>query len=139
MTKQDDNPAPVPGFIPPEQIDQITAFNTTAMEAFTKASRAYVSGMAAVNGEVFRFVTQRLRHDVEVGQSLAGCEDFSKAASLQQEWARKAMDDYMAEAGRLMELASKATTESWEPLYQGIGGTIGESKKTTAKPAKKVA
>jgi len=139
MTKQSDNPTQAPGFMPPEQIDQITAFNNTTMDAFTKASQAYVSGMAAVNGEVFRFVTRRLRHDVEVGQSLAGCDDLSKAASLQQDWARKAMDDYMAETGKLMELASKATMESWKPLYEGADSAAGELKEGRSKAAKKAA
>ena len=139
MMKQADNPANLPEFMPPEQLDQITAFNNTAMDAFTKASQAYVSAMAAVNGEVFRFVTRRLRQDVEVGQSLTGCDDLSKAAGVQQEWARKAMDDYMAETGKLMELASKATMESWKPLYEGAGSAAGELPETTAKAAKKAA
>ena len=139
MTKQADKSARAGGMMPFQPFDWFAGVNNFSMDAFGEASRAYVNGMAAVNGEVFRFLSQRLRRDVETGQTMARCDDWSKAASLQQDWARAAMEDYMAESSRLMELTSKATMESWQPLYEGATRAARELREESESAAKTAA
>lgn len=139
MTKQAEKPEKAGGMTPFQPFDWFAGVNNLSMEAFSEASRAYVNGMAAVNGEVFRFLSQRMRRDMETGQSMARCDDWSKAAALQQDWVRAAMEDYMAESSRLMELTSKATMESWKPLYEGATRTARELREESESAAKKAA
>ena len=62
---------------------------------------------AAWNGEVFRFASDRLRQDSELGLALAKCRDLTEAAELQRDWATKATQDYFEEGRRLMRLATR--------------------------------
>ena len=86
-----------------KQAATLTAFQGPLVEATSQAFGRYVEGMAERNQEMTRFVAERLRYDAEFGHALAGCGSFAEAAEMQQEWMKKAADDYMAEARKLGE------------------------------------
>ena len=117
---------------PNEQLESMTAFNGASMEVFTQTCQAYASGLATLNGELMSFVTTRLKHDAELGQALAKCSDWADATNLQQDWAKKASEEYLAEASKLMEVASKVAKESWEPVSARAEQAVKELQKTTA-------
>lgn len=100
-----------------DQLNRIAEFNSTAMEVFAQACRLYADGIATLNEELMGFVNARLDRDIELGRAFSECPNWSDAASLQQDWTQQATREYLAEAGRLAELASKVTQESGEPVY----------------------
>ena len=55
---------------------------------------------------------------MELSQALARCANWSDAMGLQQDWAQQATREYLAEAGRISDLASKVARESWQPVYE---------------------
>lgn len=112
-----------------EQLERVAAFNGTAMEVFAQACRSYAKGVATLNDELMSFVNARLSRDVELSRALSQCSNWSDAASLQQEWAQRATREYLIEAGRLTELASKVATESWEPVYERANEALTEFNK----------
>jgi hypothetical protein len=112
-----------------EQLERMAAFNGAALDMMTRASQAYLSSMTALNEELMRFAALRLQHDAEFGQTLTKCEDWSAAAELQQGWVREAGEEYFAEAGKLFELASKATIEGWKPVQDRAREALGELQK----------
>ena len=101
---------------PNQQLEQMTAFNGAAMEVFTQACQAYATGFAKLNGELLNFVNTRLKHDADLGQALAKCSDWTEASNIQRQWAQTASEEYLAEAGKLMDMAAKVAKESWEPV-----------------------
>ena len=117
---------------PNEQLASMTAFNGAAMEVFRQACQAYATGLATLNGELMSFVNTRLKHDADLGQALAKCSNWADAANLQQEWAQKASQEYLLEAGKLMEVASKVAQESWQPVSAKAEQAIKELQKTAA-------
>ncbi|WPZ35430.1 phasin family protein [Thalassobaculum sp. OXR-137] len=94
-----------------KQAATLTALQGPLVEATSQAFGRYVEGMAELNQEMTRFVAQRLRYDAEFGHALAGCGSFVQAAEMQQEWMKKAADDYMAEAKRLGEIGQKLVSD----------------------------
>lgn len=117
---------------PNEQLEKMTAFNGAAMEVFTQAFQAYASGVATLNGELLGFVNTRLKHDADLGQALAKCSNWADATNLQQDWAQTASEEYSAEAGKLMEMASTVAKESWEPVSAKAEKAVEELRKVTA-------
>ena len=93
-------------------------FNGTAMATYLEASRAFTNGLMALNSEILSFATRRWEHDRDLGQSLTGCDNWEKASAVQQDWTEQAMKDYVDEASRLMDMASRMTQEAWSPLYK---------------------
>ncbi|SDG11273.1 MULTISPECIES: phasin family protein [Thalassobaculum] len=94
-----------------KQAATLTAFQGPLVEATSQAFGRYVEGMAELNQEMTRFVAQRLRYDAEFGHALAGCGSFVQAAEMQQEWMKKAADDYMTEAKKLGEIGQKVVSD----------------------------
>lgn len=77
--------------------------NGTMLEAVTCAGES----CAAWNGEVVRFVNERLRKDTELGLGLMKCRGWTDAAKLQQDWLATATQDYLDEGSRLLGIASR--------------------------------
>ncbi len=111
------------------QLEQIAAFNGAAMDMISRAGQAYFNSVTALNEELMRFLALRLQHDAEFGQTLTKCEDWSAAAELQQGWVREAGEEYFAEAGKLFELASKATIEGWKPVQERASQALDDLQK----------
>lgn len=120
------------------QLDNLTAFNNATADAFMKASKAYWDSLAELNEEISAFFTKRVQHDMELSRSITGCDDWQKAADLQQNWARTAMEDYMAETMRLMQIYSQASMAGWQTLGTEIGiGSKARSSTAGETPEKK--
>jgi len=113
-----------------EQKEGMAAFNSEAAEVLAAACQAYANGVATLNGELMGFVSTRLNHDVELSRALSRCANWSDAVNLQQDWARQATEEYLAEASRLTELASKVAKENWEPVYERANRMMMEISKT---------
>lgn len=79
--------------------------------------------------EVSRFVAARLECDGELGRRLLGCGTWNEAVMLQQEWAGRAVQDYLEEANRLASLASTMNAELWA-CASAVGGETGAAAVT---------
>jgi hypothetical protein len=109
-----------------EQLNQMAAANGAAMEIFAQACQAYATGVATLNGELMGFVNTRLNRDIELSRALCRCANWSDAINLQQDWAQQATREYLAEAGRITDLASRVAQESWQPVYDRANKVLTE-------------
>lgn len=116
-----------------EQLTRLGALAGSMTNAVTNATQAYVEGVTKLNSEVIGFMSDRWRRDVDFGQSLARCENWTEATALQQDWARRAAQDYFAEATKLFQLASRSALGTWDPLLQQVVSNASELKKPTDK------
>lgn len=94
-----------------KQAATFSAFQGPFVEATSQVFGRYVEGIAELNQEMTRFVAERLRYDAEFGHALTGCGSLVQAAEMQQEWIKKAADDYMAEAQKLGEIGQKFVSD----------------------------
>jgi phasin family protein len=108
--------------------------NGANVTAFIEAGEALLKGMIAINQEVMNFTNQRMRADVEVGQSMARCTDPVAAFDLQCEFARSATEQYLAETTKLMQLATKMTMASLTPLQVRAKVALDEMGAEGAEP-----
>lgn len=116
---------------PTEQLQQVAAANSAAMEIFAQACQAYAAGVATLNGELMGFVTTRLNRDVALSRALTSCQNWSDVIALQQSWASQATQEYLAEAGRITDMASNVVKESWEPVYERTNQVMTEFGKSS--------
>ncbi len=112
-----------------DRLEYMGAFSGMAFEVFSQACWAYASGVAQLNGELMGFANTRMNRDVELSHALSKCDSWPNAVGLQQDWARQATQEYLAEASKLMELASKVATESWEPAHERADQALAELNK----------
>lgn len=95
-----------------KQAATFSAVQGPFLEVTSQAFGRYVEGIAELNQEMTRFVAERLRYDAAFGHALTGCHSFVQAAEMQQEWMKKAADDYTAEARKLGEIGQKIVSDT---------------------------
>ena len=117
---------PMPQVEVSEQLARMAAFNGAALDMLTRVGQAYFNSISALNEEMMKFMALRMQHDAEFGQSLTKCDNWASAADLQRGWVQEAGEEYFAEAGKLLELASKVTVESWKPVQERASKALNE-------------
>ena len=110
--------------------DRFIAFNGAAAKTFARSCEACTNGTATLSAEIMSFLNTRMGRDMEFGEAVTQCENLAGVLNLQQEWARQATQDYFAEASKFVQLATKLTQESWEPLYEQTNHMLTELNKS---------
>jgi hypothetical protein len=116
-------------------LSQLSALTGSMANTFARASQAYLQGITSLNSEVADFVAERWRCDLNLSQSIAHCENWAQVASLQQDWIRRAAQDYLGEVTKLMQLASTSAFSAWNPLASQAPSHTTQQTKSTSKPA----
>ena len=113
-----------------DQMAMLAAANGAFVKAMAKASQGYVDGVGELTREFSDFLNIRLKHDVELGETLSNCKDWSQLADAQQEWFRQAGEEYLAEAQRIVDLSMKlATNGSSFMADPSAGGAVAKADK----------
>lgn len=70
----------------------------------------------AMMSESTRFVTERLRHDMEMQQAMLACKTPADLVQLQSEFYAAAMAQYMDETAKMFHMMSQATKVTTEGM-----------------------
>lgn len=90
-------------------IDRLLNGNGQGLEAWTEMSRTLTDRFSAWQAETARFVTRRLEEEVSSQRELAACRTPSEAVEVCSAFTRRAVRDYMEEAGKMTDLAGEMT------------------------------
>lgn len=69
---------------------------------------AWMEAVGGMGAEVSSFVANRIQEDVKTQQKMLQCKDMSELQQIQAEFFQKAVDQYQAETGKLVELGAAA-------------------------------
>ena len=76
----------------------------TAFGPWGQMGAAWAEAMSELGGEVMRFLAERVQEDVGVQQRLLHAASLKEARHVQAEFVQKAIDQYTAETGRMVEI-----------------------------------
>ncbi len=65
-----------------------------------------------IGTEALQFVSSRMEKDIQTQKALLGCKRLEDLQKVQAEFYSKALEDYNAEATRMMELMTAATAQA---------------------------
>jgi len=91
------------------------------LEPILKAGTRMLEHWRVVSEELMEFGRTRLTRNIEVGRKVAQSTSLEQAIEAQAEYARTAMQDYIAESNKLAELGTRAlmgSFEVWKPAAQ---------------------
>ena len=117
-----------------EDLERLNILTNGMADTLMYATQGYLNRAAAFNGEVIGFVGDRWRRDVDLGQSLARCGNWNEAIALQRNWAQHTVQDYLAEATKLIEIASKPDLSRRNPHPQPTTTAARGRKPTEVAP-----
>lgn len=73
-------------------------------------SAAMAETVAALGNEVVQFVSTRIAEDFKTQHALLNCKDLTEAQKIQAEFVQKALEQYTAESGKLVQLGAGVMT-----------------------------
>ena len=77
-----------------------------ALHSVEQAGRAMSEGFAKAQKEIAEFLSERFRQDVQTQSDLLRCRTFDDVREVQTRFFRTAMDQYAAEATKLMRISA---------------------------------
>ena len=132
MTGKTQQPRDLPS---PRGIGDFSAAANSSISAYSAATQAMLKGVAAFNEEIMAFANSRIEENMKAGQALMHCDHLGGAVQLQIDCACGATEQYLAEAGKLAEIATRVTGECWTPL-QDRAHEVAEAAEAAAEPEK---
>lgn len=97
-------------------LDQIWSANNDYFDTLSRANQAWLFGLAKVGQEVLNFTGERFRQRLTMSEELLRCKDLNHALHIQVEHTQSATEDYLAEANKLFDLASRINQDYWSSL-----------------------
>jgi len=65
-----------------------------------------VEKLGDIGGEFMEFLTERIREDIKTQHAILHCKDAGELRKIQEDFLQTAVNQYSAQAGRMMELAN---------------------------------
>jgi hypothetical protein len=78
-----------------------------AFGPWAEAGAAWSEALAELGSEMLHFVAERVQEDVAVQQRLIGAANLEEVRHIQAEFVQKAIDQYAAETGRIVEMSGE--------------------------------
>ena len=98
-----------------ESIAVATKTQQQAVESMERASASMLTGVTEMQKEIAGFVSERIRQDLETQQELLRCRTLDEVREVQSRFFRTTLDQYSAEATKLMQLSTEVFTRSLDP------------------------
>lgn len=70
-------------------------------------SSAWMETMGDMGAEVASFIADRIKEDVKTQHEMLHCKNMTELQTIQTEFVQKALDQYQAETGKLVEMGTK--------------------------------
>lgn len=71
-------------------------------------STAWFEAMGEMSAEVASFIADRIKEDVKTQHEILHCKNVADLQHIQAEFIQKAIDQYQAETGKLVEMSKNA-------------------------------
>ena len=92
----------------PEDLDPIKTLHNMGLGTAAQMGSAWFEAMGEMSSEVMTFIAERIREDVKTQHEMLHCKDLTELQHIQAKFLQKAMDQYKAETGKLMEMSREA-------------------------------
>jgi hypothetical protein len=97
-------------------MERFSGFGKENVEAYMKATTAVTKAVERINGEVFAFSKQQVEDGVAAFKAVSGAKSVHQAWEVQSDFAKSALDAYIAQATKINDLWMAAAKQAVEPL-----------------------
>ena len=91
--------------------DAIATLQNAGFGNMMAMNAAWMEAVSDIGAEVVGFVADRIQEDIKTQQKILQCKDMAELQGIQAEFFQKAIDQYQAETGKLVELGKAAMTQ----------------------------
>ncbi len=96
----------------PAMMSNLAELQKLGFNNLTGFGTAWIEGMGDLGAEVLGFVAERVKEDVNAQHEMLHCKDFTELQKLQSKFLQKAIEQYTAETGKLVEMSNAVITNA---------------------------
>lgn len=89
-------------------LNAITQLQEAGLGSMMGMGTAWIEAVSDMSAEVAHFVAERIKEDVKTQHEILHCKNVADLQHIQAQFIQKAMDQYQAETGKLVEMSTKA-------------------------------
>lgn len=97
-----------------EPTDALAQLQEAGLGNMMGMGTAWVEAVSEFSAEVAGFVAERIKEDVKTQHEILHCKNMADLQHIQAQFLQKAMDQYQAETGKLVEMSNKVFTSKTE-------------------------
>ena len=104
----------------------ISEYGKNNLDAVIASFTAATQGAEAINSNAVAFTKKSVEDTIEAAKSLAGVRSVQEAIELQTEYAKSAMDAYLAEITKAADLMAATFKDAWKPINDRTIAAMGQ-------------
>jgi hypothetical protein len=97
-------------------MERFSGFGKENVEAYMKATTAMTKAFERINGEVVSFSKQQVEDGVAAFKAVSSAKSAHEAWEVQSDFAKSALDSYIAQATKINDLWMDAAKQAVEPM-----------------------
>lgn len=112
MKQKDKNTGRKPAFAADPVSMASAAF--AGFRSMNRIGSTMFTGWTDFGAEFMTFLANRIQEDVKTQQRMLQCKDMQELAKIQSEFVQRALDQYAAETGRMIDLGQNMTIRAFQ-------------------------
>ncbi len=104
--------------------DDLAVLGQGNFEAFVASNSAVAKGFEAIGKEFLAFAQRSVEGHMAQARALIGAKDVQEFVELQNDYAKRRLEDTIAETAKLTELSTQVASEAIEPLKKRVDATV---------------
>ena len=97
-------------------VERFSGFGKENVEAYMQATTAVTKAFERINGEVVAFSKQQVEDGVAAFKAVSGAKSVQEAWEVQTDFAKSALDAYIAQATKINDLWMDAAKQAAQPF-----------------------
>lgn len=98
--------------------ERFAGFGKESVEAYMQSATSLTKAFERINGEVFAYSKQQVEDGVAAFKAVAGSKSLHEAWEVQTDFAKSALDAYIAQATKINDLWMDAAKQAAQPLNE---------------------
>lgn len=93
---------------PTEPMNAMKQFQEAGFGNMMGVSTVWMETLSSMSAEVVSFVAERIKEDIKTQHEILHCKNPKELQHIQAQFMQKAIDQYKAETGKLVEMGNEA-------------------------------
>jgi phasin family protein len=98
--------------------ERFAGFGKENVEAYMQSATGFAKAFERINSEVFSFTRQQVEDGVAAFKAVSTAKSAHEAFEVQSDFAKSALDAYVAQATKINDLWMDAAKQAFEPMTQ---------------------
>jgi len=111
-------------------LNEVNAASKRNLEAVVESVTAATRGAETLGAQALAYSKKSWEEGVNAAQALASAKSVQEAVELQSNFAKTAIESYLAEMNRWTETVSASVKDSWKPLNERMTATVERMQST---------